>query len=169
MNKNSSITPQSPRQGLMTGWISQRVQVCITHLVVIREGDDGGAHPQDHGRVDLAVGVGGAVGRVLVLHQVVRGHGQHDGLLLQRVNVLHHAAGHQVLPAARTDRQQVSHPTTSLLDTSWTQGPDQVLPAEQTTGKGRPSENFPARYTAGPKVLPAEHSNNRSVIRQCPC
>jgi len=36
-----------------------------THLVVVREGDDGGAHSQDQGGVDLTVGVGGGVGTTL--------------------------------------------------------------------------------------------------------
>ena len=38
---------------------------------MIREGDDGGTHPQDHGGVDLTVGVGGAVPHPFLL-QVVR-------------------------------------------------------------------------------------------------
>ena len=79
------------------------------HLVVIREGDDGGTHPQDHGWVDLTVGVRRAVGRVLVLHKVIRGHGQHDGLFLQGVNVFHHTAGHQVLPAGQRDEQPIRY------------------------------------------------------------
>lgn len=67
------------------------------YLVMIGEWDDGGTHPQDHGGVDLTVGVGGAVLDVLV-REVVRGHGQHDGFLLQGVNVFYHSTGHQVLP-----------------------------------------------------------------------
>ena len=91
-----------------------------TYLVVIRERNDGGTHPQDHGRVDLAVGVGGAVG-ALLLGEVLRGHGQHDGLLLKGVYVLHHPTRNQVLPAVtRTGlmcEQRVKHPTTPLCMT----------------------------------------------------
>ena len=60
---------------------------------MIGEGDDGGTHAQDHGRVDLTVGVGGAVDDALVA-QVLQGHGHHDTFLLHSVHVLHHAAGH---------------------------------------------------------------------------
>lgn len=36
------------------------------YLVMIGEWNDGGTHTQDHGRVDLTVGIGGAVLDVLV-------------------------------------------------------------------------------------------------------
>ena len=71
------------------------------YLVVIWEGNDGGTDAQDHGGVDLTVCVGGAVLHVLVVELVGR-HGQHGGLLLQGVDILHHAAGHQVLPTEHT-------------------------------------------------------------------
>jgi len=77
------------------------------YLVVIGEGNDGGTDAQDHGGVDLTVGVGGAVLHVLVVELVGR-HGKHGGLLLQRVNILHHAAGHQVLPTEHT-RHMLMH------------------------------------------------------------
>ena len=69
---------------------------------MIGEWDDGGAHPEDHGRVDLAVGVRGAVDVVLLAVEVVRRHGDHGRLLLQTVDVLHHARRHQVVPAEVT-------------------------------------------------------------------
>ena len=51
---------QTPR--IMEGWISQWVYVeQSTYLVVIWEGDDGGADSEDHGGVDLTVGVCGTV------------------------------------------------------------------------------------------------------------
>lgn len=64
---------------------------------MIGEGDDGSTDSQDHRGVDLTVAVCRTVGHALLL-EVVRGHGQHYSLLLQGVDVLHHAAGHQVLP-----------------------------------------------------------------------
>lgn len=74
-----------------------------SHLVVIWEGDDRGADAEDHGRVDLAVRVRRAVAHALLV-QVVGRHRQHDGLLLHCVDVLHHAARHQVLPTVVTAR-----------------------------------------------------------------
>ena len=82
-------------------WTTSRMRTkkeVATHLVVIREGNDGSAHTQDHGGVDLAVGVRRAVG-ALFLGEVIRGHRQHDRLLLQGVDVLNDPARHKVLPA----------------------------------------------------------------------
>ena len=59
-------------------------------LVVVREGDDGGADTKDHGRVDLAVGeVGGArhLGVLPRIGQVRDVHGYHGRLLLFCVQV----------------------------------------------------------------------------------
>lgn len=59
-------------------------------LVVVREGDDGGTHPKDHGRVDLTVGeVGGAgdLGVVPGVGQVCNVHGYHGGFLLFCVQI----------------------------------------------------------------------------------
>mmetsp|Transcript_37572 Transcript_37572/g.94847 ORF Transcript_37572/g.94847 Transcript_37572/m.94847 type:complete len:646 (-) Transcript_37572:1836-3773(-) len=71
-------------------------------LVVVGEGDDGRAHAQDHGRVDLAVRVRAAVRALRVVArglQVLDGHGDHGRLLLLRVHVLDVACSHQVVPA----------------------------------------------------------------------
>lgn len=87
--------------------------MCL-YLVVVREGDDGGTDSQDHGRVDLTVCVGGAIGHTLFL-EVIRGHGEHHSLLLQSVNVLHHATCHQVLPANRQTNKQTNINSTSRL------------------------------------------------------
>eukprot|EP00976_Prorocentrum_cordatum_P070978 1180140-Prorocentrum_minimum.AAC.15 len=72
-------------------------------LVVIREGDDGAADAEDHGRVDLAVRVRGVEGaarlHALARHRQVRhGHGDHRRLLLLRVHVLDQPLRHQVVP-----------------------------------------------------------------------
>ena len=64
---------------------------------MIGEWDDGSAHTQNHSRVDLTVGVRGAVLLFLFL-EIVGRHGQHDGLFLHGVDVLHHTTGHQILP-----------------------------------------------------------------------
>ncbi len=57
--------------------------VCLIslYLVVVGEGDDGSTDSEDHGRVDLTMRVGGAVGHALLL-EVIRGHGEHHRLLL---------------------------------------------------------------------------------------
>ncbi len=67
---------------------------------MIRKGDDGGAHAQNHGRMDLTVGPGLTVhgAAVLLLLQVLRRHRNHRRLLLQRVDVLNDPARHQILP-----------------------------------------------------------------------
>ncbi len=59
-------------------------------LVVVREGDDGGTHPKDHGWVDLTVGeVGGAghLGVIPGIAQVCNVHGYHGRLLLFSVQI----------------------------------------------------------------------------------
>ena len=44
------------------GLLAHGTLVRVTRrLVVVGEGNDGGTHTQDHGRVDLTVGVGGGV------------------------------------------------------------------------------------------------------------
>ena len=48
---------------------------------------------ENHGRVDLAVSVSGAVADTLLL-EVIRSHGNHHRLLLQSINVLHHTPSH---------------------------------------------------------------------------
>jgi len=53
---------------------------------------------KDHGGMDLAVSIGGAVANTLLL-KVIRCHGNHHSLLLQSVNVLHHTSSYQILPA----------------------------------------------------------------------
>eukprot|EP00568_Trieres_chinensis_P019218 CAMPEP_0183327902 /NCGR_PEP_ID=MMETSP0160_2-20130417/84003_1 /TAXON_ID=2839 ORGANISM="Odontella Sinensis, Strain Grunow 1884" /NCGR_SAMPLE_ID=MMETSP0160_2 /ASSEMBLY_ACC=CAM_ASM_000250 /LENGTH=611 /DNA_ID=CAMNT_0025496047 /DNA_START=360 /DNA_END=2190 /DNA_ORIENTATION=+ len=65
-------------------------------LVVIREGYDRGAYAQYHGGVDLAVRVRGRVR--LVAPQVLRLHGDHGGLLLLGVDVLHQPLHQEVGP-----------------------------------------------------------------------
>ena len=59
-------------------------------LVVVREGDDGGTHPKDHGWMDLTmceVGCAGNLGVVPCIGQVSYVHGYHGGLLLLCVQV----------------------------------------------------------------------------------
>lgn len=51
------------------------------YLVVIRERNNGCTDTQNHGRVDLAMRVGGAISHALLL-KVIRGHGQHYSFLL---------------------------------------------------------------------------------------
>ena len=48
---------------------------------------------EDHGWVDFAVGVCGAVSLAL-LHEVFWCHGNHNRLLFQSVDVFHHSSGH---------------------------------------------------------------------------
>ncbi len=61
---------------------------------MIGERDDGGAHPEYHRRMDLAVGVGGDVR----FGQIVRLHGDHGRLFLLRVYVFDEALHQQVRP-----------------------------------------------------------------------
>ena len=78
------------------GLLAHGALVGVTRrLVVIGKGYDAGAHAQYHRRMDLAVGVRGAV---LLLLEVLGIHGDHARLLLERVHVLDHALGDQVLP-----------------------------------------------------------------------
>ena len=69
-------------------------------LVVVGEGDDGRTHAQDHGGVDLAVGVCLTVGhpprRARIL-QVLDLHGNHRCLLLLCVYVFYAPLVHQLL------------------------------------------------------------------------
>ena len=73
------------------------------YLVVIRERNDGGAHTQNHSRVDFTVCVCGAISDLFstIRAEVLGKHGQHDRLLFQRVYVLNDSTGHQVLPTKR--------------------------------------------------------------------
>eukprot|EP00126_Sphaerothecum_destruens_P000332 Sdes_comp10388_c0_seq1m2045 len=78
-------------------------------LVVVRERDDGGTHAENHRRVDLTVGVSGAVGwrcfpaglqqRRGGRAEIFSSHGNHAGFLLLRVDKLNHTSVHQVGPA----------------------------------------------------------------------
>jgi len=57
---------------------------------VVRERDDGGAHPKDHGWVDLTVGEVGGAGRLGVVSsvaQVCNVHGYHGRLLFFSVQI----------------------------------------------------------------------------------
>ncbi|GIX64653.1 uncharacterized protein BcabD6B2_40880 [Babesia caballi] len=65
-------------------------------LVLVGEGDDGGADAQNHGRVDLAVRVGAAVAAVRL--EVLREHGDHAHFLLLAVDVLNHPRLDQPVP-----------------------------------------------------------------------
>ena len=59
-------------------------------LVVVRERDDGGAHPKDHGGVDLTVGEVGVtrcLGVVPGIAQVCNVHGYHGRLLFFSVQI----------------------------------------------------------------------------------
>ena len=59
-------------------------------LVAVREGDDGGTHPKDHGGVDLTVSEVGCAGHLWVvpcIGQVSYVHGYHGGLLFFGVQV----------------------------------------------------------------------------------
>jgi len=67
---------------------------------VIWEWNDGCAHSQYHGRVDLTMAVSAAVLFPLVM-QILREHCEHYRLLLKRINVLHNSACNEVLPAAK--------------------------------------------------------------------
>lgn len=48
-----------------------------THLIVVRERDDRGAHAEDHRRVDLAVRVRAAVLTLLLRPESTRAHRDH--------------------------------------------------------------------------------------------
>mmetsp|Transcript_4949 Transcript_4949/g.16533 ORF Transcript_4949/g.16533 Transcript_4949/m.16533 type:complete len:518 (-) Transcript_4949:1943-3496(-) len=65
-------------------------------LVVVREGDDGGADAEDGGRVDLRVRV---AHHAIALAEVLDEHGDHRRLLLLRVDELAEAVLHEVVPA----------------------------------------------------------------------
>ena len=76
----------------------------IAHLVVIRKWNDWCTHSQDHGGVDFTMGVCRAISLALLFAELLWRHGNHDGLLLIDVNVLHHSTCHQILPTVNTKR-----------------------------------------------------------------
>lgn len=93
----------------------------VRYLIVIWKRNDWSTNSQDHGRVDLTVGVGWAIGHPLFL-EVIWSHSKHDRLLLQCVDVLDHTTGHQVLPAIhkKDDVSKASLPESSRWEAAAT-------------------------------------------------
>ena len=82
--------------------LSHGLLVGITWIfIVIREGVDGGADAQNHGRMDLSVHVHRGVDMTPVasfLQYILGTHSNHGSILLISVNVLHYPLHNKVAP-----------------------------------------------------------------------
>ncbi len=77
---------------------------------MIWEGNNGGTDAKNHGRVNLAVCPRLAVeGAIFSWLQRLRGSGNHGGLLLHSVDVLHYSRSHQVLPLVVVELTVLEH------------------------------------------------------------
>ena len=80
------------------GLLAHRTLIRVARrLVVVGERNDGRTDAQNHGGVNLAVCLVGAV-HVLQLRQIARGHGDQTGLFLLAVDQLNETRGQQIVP-----------------------------------------------------------------------
>ena len=75
-------------------------------LIVIRKRYDRRANAENHRRMNLAVRVRAAIDVALVA-KIVGNHGNHDRLLLERVNVFDHATGNEILPTRKKKKKKI--------------------------------------------------------------
>ena len=102
------------------GLLTHRTLVSVTRgLIVVREGNDRGADAEDHGGVDLAVGVHVFDAPRFCIdalpNELVDCHRNHCRLLLLGVHVLDAPGRHEVVPGVTRDFLLVEHLDVLLL------------------------------------------------------